>query len=256
MTYGQPVLGDMGGPDLPPVELESARDVGEMQAQVPRSRAVAQALRQEIRRALPASSPRRYSALLMLSGGLDSVALLANILEETDHSLHAHHIEIQNYENRKQAENQAVQAVLAYCRERYRAFSYSTSRSEFPLGRGGGFDLTLVLFTASRVHTALGRVIDIVYTGHIAPTRPEILEGSAVFNACYINKRFKPVWLRPLARLKKIDIYDSIPQELADLTWSCRRPVHTGSGYEPCGECHTCRSMNEINRLRRAQARA
>jgi hypothetical protein len=220
-----------------------------MPAEKPRSRAVAHALQQEIRRALPATTSRRYSALLMLSGGLDSVSLLANILEETDQSLHAHHIEIQNYENRQQAEDVAMQAVLAYCRERYRAFSFSTSRSEFPLGRGGGFDLTLVLFTASRVHTALGRVVDIVYTGHIAPTRPEILEGSAVFNACYINKRFKPVWLRPLTRLKKIDIYDSIPRELADLTWSCRRPVQKGDSYEPCGECHTCRSMAGVSEI-------
>jgi hypothetical protein len=222
-----------------------------MMQKEPKSRAVANALQQEVRRALPAASSRRYSALLMLSGGLDSVSLLANILEETDHSLHTHHIEIQNYENRLQAENEALQAVLAYCRERYRAFSFSTSKSEFPLGRGGGFDLTLVLFTAARVHTALGRVIDIVYTGHIAPTRPEILEGSAVFNACYINKRFKPVWLRPLDRLKKIDIYDSIPQELAELTWSCRRPVYQGDSYRPCGQCHTCRSMAEVFRLRR-----
>jgi hypothetical protein len=222
-----------------------------MMQKEPKSRAVANALQQEVRRALPAASSRLYSALLMLSGGLDSVSLLANILEETDHSLHAHHIEIQNYENRLQAESEALQAVLAYCRERYRAFSFSTSKSEFPLGRGGGFDLTLVLFTAARVHTALGRVIDIVYTGHIAPTRPEILEGSAVFNACYINKRFKPVWLRPLDRLKKIDIYDSIPQELAELTWSCRRPVYQGDSYRPCGQCHTCRSMAEVFRLRR-----
>ncbi len=148
-----------------------------------------------------------YSGLVMFSGGLDSVALLANLLQETDQALHVHHIEIQNYENRAQAENDAVRRTLAHFRQHYREFSYSSSKSEFPLGRGGGFDLTLVLFTAARVHTALGRVVDIVYTGHIAPTQAEILEGSAVFNACYINKRFKPKWLRPLAHLKKRDIY-------------------------------------------------
>jgi hypothetical protein len=204
---------------------------------------VANALHKTVSRAFPSGSGRVYTGLLMFSGGLDSVDLLANLLQETEQSLHAHHIEIQNYENRAQAENDAVRKTLAHFREHYRAFSYSSSKSEFPLGRGGGFDLTLVLFTAARAHTALGRVVDIVYTGHIAPTQAEILEGSAVFNACYINKRFKPKWLRPLAHLKKRDIYESIPTELAELAWSCRRPVYTAGQYEPCGRCHTCRSL-------------
>ena len=149
----------------------------------PKNRDVANALHGSLNRAFPGKSGRVYSGLVMCSGGLDCVALLANLLRETDQALHAHHIEIQNYENRAEAENDAVRETLAYFREHYR---------EFPLGRGGGFDLTLVLFTAARVHTALGRVVHIVYTGHIAPTQAEILEGSAVFNACYINKRFKP----------------------------------------------------------------
>jgi hypothetical protein len=209
-------------------------------------RVVADGLFRTLDRAFPQGSRRVYSGLVMFSGGLDSVALLANLLQETDQTLHAHHIEIENYENRARAENDAVRRTLAYFRQHYREFSYSSSKSEFPLGRGGGFDLTLVLFTAARVHTALGRVVDIVYTGHIAPTQAEVLEGSAVFNACYINKRFKPKWLRPLAHLQKRDIYESIPRELADLAWSCRRPVYSCEGYKPCGRCHTCRSLAGI----------
>jgi 7-cyano-7-deazaguanine synthase in queuosine biosynthesis len=185
----------------------------------------------------------------MLSGGLDSVALLANLLQQTDQRLHVHHIKLQNYENRSEIENRAIDRILAYSREHYRPFSYSTSGSDFPLGKGGGYDLTLVLFTAARVHTALGRTVDIVWTGHISPTRAEIIEGSAVFNACHINKRFKPMWLWPLAHLKKIDIYDSIPRELADLTWSCRRPVAEAERYTPCGQCHACRSRAEVGRI-------
>jgi 7-cyano-7-deazaguanine synthase in queuosine biosynthesis len=210
---------------------------------------VANALKREIGRALPGVKRRTHSALLMLSGGLDSVALLANVLSETDQRVHVHHIEIQNFEDRRDVENQALEGILAYLRQHYRPFAYSTSTSEFPLGKGGGFDLTLVLFTAARVHTALASVVDIVYTGHIAPNRPEILEGSAVFNACYINKRFKPVWLWPLARLKKTEIYESIPRELADLTWSCRKPVREGDSFRPCGTCHACRSREEVDRL-------
>lgn len=210
------------------------------------NRTVANALHKAIRTAFPSSGTRTPAGLLMLSGGLDSVALLVTILEQTEQRLHVHHIELQNFENRAQVENEAVQRVLAYCRAHYRSFDFSTSRSEFPLGMGGGFDLTLVLFTAARVHTALGRVVDIVYTGHISPTRAEVLEGSAVFNACYINKRFKPTWLRPLAGLKKRDIYESVPRELAEMTWSCRKPVFVGDQIQPCGRCHTCKSLAGI----------
>jgi 7-cyano-7-deazaguanine synthase in queuosine biosynthesis len=214
---------------------------------------VANGLQKELDRAFPGQSSRSHSALLMLSGGLDSVALLANILQETSQTVHAHHIEIQNFEDRRQAENDALHRILAYCREHYRPFTFTTSVSEFPLGLGGGYDLTLALFTAARVHTALGRVVDIVYTGHIAPSRAEIVEGAAVFNACYINKRCKPVWLRPLAHVKKADIYQSIPLELAEMTWSCRKPVYRGSSYEACGSCHACRSRAQVSALLSAQ---
>lgn len=219
------------------------------------SNAVANGLQQEIVRAFPGQKLRAHSALLMLSGGLDSVALLVNILQETNQTLHAHHIEIQNFENRRQAENDALHRILAYCREHYRPFSFTTSVSEFPLGLGGGYDLTLALFTAARVHTALARVVDIVYTGHVAPSEAEILEGAAVFNACYISKRFKPLWLRPLAHLKKADVYRSIPRELAEMTWSCRKPVNDDKAYKPCGNCHACRSLAQVASLLENQMR-
>jgi 7-cyano-7-deazaguanine synthase in queuosine biosynthesis len=213
------------------------------------NRVVAAALHKALDRAFPRPATRRRTGLVMLSGGLDSVALLVNLLQETDQQLYAHHIELQNFENRRRAENEALEQVLAYCRRHYRPFSYSTSRVEFPLGRGGGFDLSLVLFTAARVHTALGCVVDAVYTGHLSPTRDEIVEGSAVLNACYISKSFKPRWLWPLAHLKKVDVYRALPRELAAMTWSCRRPVAAGGTYRPCGRCHTCRSLQEVARL-------
>ena len=81
---------------------------------------VANALHKAIDKAFPSRGTRMHSGLLMLSGGLDSVALLVNLLEETDQKLHVHHIEIQNFENRLRAENDALERVLTYCREHYR----------------------------------------------------------------------------------------------------------------------------------------
>jgi 7-cyano-7-deazaguanine synthase in queuosine biosynthesis len=217
----------------------------------PRNRVLAKALAQTFAQSrlgsVAAAGGRPLRCLLMLSGGLDSVALLANLLAETPHHVHAHHIEIDNYEQRTRAENEALTKVVAYCKHHYRPFDYTTSGSQFPLGKGGGYDLTLSLFVAARVCSALGGQIDAVITGH-RDTHFEILsEGAAVFHACFINKRTHPEWLRPLTKMPKRDIYESIPPKLATLSWSCRRPVHgEGGAYSACGACHSCRELAAI----------
>lgn len=186
-------------------------------------------------------------SLIMFSGGLDSVALLANVLKETSHHVHVHHIEIVNKEGRDTAEEIAVQKTLDYIREHYRSFDYSSSRSEFMLGLGGGTDLQLALFTAGRVVTALQGNIDYVFTGHIQPPFWELSEGAAVFNAVFIHRRQKPEWLWPFSKInagfatRKAHIYASIPEELVELTWSCRTPISGAGIHTPCGKCHACK---------------
>lgn len=182
----------------------------------------------------------------MLSGGLDSVALLANLLEHTDHEIHAHHIEISNYEKRADIENKTLDKVLQYMREKYRPFIYSSSKYELMMGLGGGLDMTLAMFMAARVTTAEGKFFDLVWTGHIAPSIYEFMEASAVFTACFTNNRYKPVWSVPFTKSTKLDIYNSIPPELAEITWSCRTPVLKNGNYEICGVCHACESRNKI----------
>ena len=41
---------------------------------------------------------------------------------------------------------------------------------------------------------------------------------------------------------KKV-IFDSIPSNLAELTWACFFPVKTGDFFEPCGKCYKCREL-------------
>lgn len=193
-------------------------------------------------RRLPHDS--RHSALVMYSGGLDSLSLLFNLLMATELDIHVHHVEILNFENRADVETQAIARQLDVLRAGCRPFEYTTSRHEFMLGKGGGVDTVLNLFTAARVHTASGGKFWTIWTGHITPPEWEIIEGAAVLNAMFINKRMRPYWMRPLRRLQKPDILVSLPPELADLAWSCRTPVATGDGrYDPCGACHACTSM-------------
>ena len=69
--------------------------------------------------------------LVMFSGGLDSTAMLHQLLTETDADLRVHHIRMANREQRAEAEQAAVERIIAWCRSRYRPFRYSESALDF-----------------------------------------------------------------------------------------------------------------------------
>ena len=218
----------------------------------PVNRVVANALDKSLRTARTRHDRANIRSLVMYSGGLDSVALLANVLAETDHHVHVHHIEIVNRDGRSEIENIAVEKTLDYIRREYRDFDYSSSRNEFNIGWGGGTDLQLALFTAGRLTTALEGMVDIVFTGHIQPPFWELSEGAAILNAVFIQRKQKPEWLWPLSKIdgafgmRKVHIWESIPPELAEMTWSCRRPVMVGDDIQVCNDCHACTSRANL----------
>ena len=218
----------------------------------PVNRVVANALDKSLRTARTRHDRANIRSLVMYSGGLDSVALLANVLAETDHHVHVHHIEIVNRDGRSEIENIAVEKTLDYIRREYRDFDYSSSRNEFNIGWGGGTDLQLALFTAGRLTTALEGMVDIVFTGHIQPPFWELSEGAAILNAVFIQRKQKPEWLWPLSKIdgafgmRKVHIWESIPPELAEMTWSCRRPVMVGDDIQVCNDCHACNSRANL----------
>ena len=142
----------------------------------------------EIRQKAPTPRGERPRTLLMLSGGLDSVALLVNLLQETDDEIHAHHIELHNFENRGRAETDAIFRILPYCWEHYRRFDYSSSKCVFQLG-WSGLDITLAMFFAARVRLAMRGPFDYVITGHRQPETDleQFTEATAVYQACFVN---------------------------------------------------------------------
>ena len=209
---------------------------------------------------LPSRRPLRL--VLMLSGGLDSVALLVNLLASTEHEVHAHHLVLDNLEGRAGAENRALDAVRAWAADHLRDFGSTSSNYAFHLPAGsGGWDTTVTMFTASRVVRALGSWrADAVVTGHINPGFAELAEGEAVFHAAFQSRRWRPAWVRPLAHVtgdrvgRKVLIHASLPREVVDLCWWCRRPVPEGDVWRPCGDCHACHAMDEVAAVGRPAA--
>src|SRR3954465_5519790 len=87
----------------------------------------------------------------MFSGGLDSTAMLVKLLEESADELRVHHIRMQNKEGRDGAEQRAVEAIVQWCRGRYRPFRYSESGLDFRELEAIPIDYLSVAFVACQV---------------------------------------------------------------------------------------------------------
>jgi len=49
----------------------------------------------------------------------------------------------------------------------------------------------------------------------------------------------------PVLDLSKREIYDTLPESLRDLFWSCRLPIYTEKSIAPCEKCDTCVKLRE-----------
>jgi len=209
---------------------------------------VAEALKTTLAAVETKKTGSKITTLVLLSGGIDSVAVLANLLVRTDHRVHVHHIELDNRDNRVSADNDAVADVVDYCWKNFRDFEYSSSKNEFRV-TPVGYDLIVTMFHAAMVCLSLRPKPDYVMTGHFLTSRARAILGTRILNSCFGSAENAPHWLRPLDALPdkkstKIHIYQSVPRALAELSWSCRTPRITEHGFEPCGHCYACKNLD------------
>ncbi len=185
----------------------------------------------------------------MFSGGLDSTAMLVKLLEETKDELRVHHIRMANRERRADAEQVAVERIVAWCRDRYRPFRYSESALDFTALEAIPIDYLCIAFVACQV------AIDTPGCNRIAVAAlardTDIENRSArqrgVFDKLYECYRARKLgepdvqWIYPVYDATKAELAARLPRELVDLTWSCRRPVRESNGaFRPCGTCKAC----------------
>ena len=189
------------------------------------------------------------TTLAMFSGGLDSTAMLVQLLEETKDELRVHHVRMANKERRADAEQAAVERIVAWCRGRYRPFRYSESALDFTGLEAIPIDYLCIAFVACQV------AIDTPGCNRIAVAAlardTDIENRSArqrrVFETLYECYRARKLgepevqWIYPVYHATKADLAARLPRELVDLTWSCRRPVRESNGaFRPCGTCKAC----------------
>jgi 7-cyano-7-deazaguanine synthase in queuosine biosynthesis len=184
----------------------------------------------------------------MFSGGLDSTAMLVKLLTQSQDELRVHHIRMLNREGRAGAEQAAVEAILAWCRRRYRAFRYSESGLDFSSLEAIPIDYLSIAYVACQVAIDTPRCDRVAVASLARDT--DIVDRSRrqreVFDAMYACYRARKLgepsveWIYPVYDCTKAQIAEMLPPELAALTWSCRRPVAKPGGWAPCGACKAC----------------
>ena len=190
----------------------------------------------------------------MFSGGLDSTAMLVQLLGESREPLRVHHIHMQNAEGRAGAEQAATDAIVAWCRARYRPFQYSQSGLDFRGLEAIPIDYISIAFVACQVaiDTPGCRRIAVGSLARDTDIENRSARQRRVFDEMYACYRARKLgepsveWVYPVYRRSKQDLAAGLPRELVELTWSCRRPLAEGSRYRPCGACKACLARTTI----------
>lgn len=200
--------------------------------------------------------------LCMLSGGLDSTGALYKIVTEDeykDYHIHVHSMTINNFEERAPAEYKAVNDIRKWFEKNYpdRPLVFDRSIHDYTyMGNNFIWDADLTAYMGAQIirhsdREYVGRVVGRTLTDHETSIlhfddrlRRALNIYAVTFGDCGKNQ---PETLIPVGKMRKRDIWDMLPHDLRELTWSCRKPKRTGKNeYAPCGRCITCRDIREM----------
>ncbi len=184
----------------------------------------------------------------MYSGGLDSLGMIYKLLTDPEYKvykLHIHHVHNKNVENRDSAEGIVVPMVLKELRRLGFTFEYSESEiGSQPYGLNFLYDSDTMNFFAGYICSANPNIVRVAM-GMQANDGNHALEERRK-RADKILAAFTPVGkIYPVLDMTKREIYDSLPDTLKNMFWSCRRPVYTEKNIAPCGRCDTCVKLRE-----------
>lgn len=184
----------------------------------------------------------------MYSGGLDSLGMIYRLLTDPDYrdyDLHIHHVHNRNVEHRDRAEAVVVPMVLKELERLGYSFIYSESEiASQPYNGQFMYDSDSINFFAGYI-CSTNPNIKRVAMGMQANDHNQALEHRRV-RANKILGAFTDVEkIYPVLDMTKREIYDSLPDTLKNMFWSCRRPIYKEKSIAPCGECDTCVRLRE-----------
>jgi 7-cyano-7-deazaguanine synthase in queuosine biosynthesis len=186
--------------------------------------------------------------LAMYSGGLDSLGMIYRLLtdpEYEDYSLHIHHVHNRNVEHRDRAEAIVVPIVLKELERLGFSFVYSESEiASQPYNGQFMYDSDSINFFAGYICSVNPNIVKVAM-GMQANDHNQALEERRK-RADKILSAFTDVGkIYPVLDMTKREIYNSLPDTLKNMFWSCRKPVYTEKNIAPCGKCDTCVKLHE-----------
>jgi hypothetical protein len=148
-------------------------------------------------------------------------------------------------ENRAQAEKIAVDMALKELQRLGFTFDYSESEiGTQPYGGKFLFDSDTLNFFAGYICSANPNIVRVAlgmqandYNLSLEDRRKRADAILAAFTD--VKKIF------PVMTMTKREIYDSLPETLRNMFWSCRRPVYSEKNIAPCLKCDTCVKLRE-----------
>jgi 7-cyano-7-deazaguanine synthase in queuosine biosynthesis len=200
------------------------------------------------------------NTLLMFSGGLDSTGALWELLKNKENKIHLHHLYLLNKEQRAEAEQKAVKNILSYISQSHEV-KYSESYHEYPyysylslispngivVNKDFMHDSDIYNFIAGTICLSL-RKIKTVAIGRTKSDNTEDIEERAI-RGNKILQLFAPTVKKsyPVGHLTKAEVYSMLPEELRNMTWSCRTPITINENiFKECGKCKTCLELSKI----------
>lgn len=193
----------------------------------------------------------------MLSGGLDSLAVLYLLLTEPeyrDKQIHVHHMVLKNVERRALAEKAACERILDYLKtHQFKNFEYTESFHDTTcLQKYFIFDTVMYYFMAGNM-VINDSAISQIAVGFIkeefedAEAMHRLNLGRNVFYELLpADRQFQCELLFPLKNHSKKDVWNLLPEDLRKLAWSCRRPIYKDEVAYACQQCKTCKVLAEL----------
>ena len=150
-----------------------------------------------------------------------------------------------NIENREKAERIAVDSIINYMKN-LGEFSYSESSHQIPSWNANFlWDSDLYNLIAGSICSSLSNIKKVAFgltrSDSSGTVSDRIIKGSQIFNSF----KTKAEKIYPVSSMYKEEIYNMLPEDLRNLTWSCRTPIYKEKIFR-CNKCKSCAEINSI----------
>lgn len=182
----------------------------------------------------------------MLSGGLDSAWCLKHLVENGT-PVRTHHVTLRDWEGRARVEDAAVANVLNWAKQNGYDHLITHSYSSVDFGSikwiPKNFHLWAYWCGVLMANPANASIKNIVIPRHsdafTSPAGPKKSDDAYKTHVKTMTGK-TPTLVYPMIHLAKAEVVQSMPADLIEACWWCRRP----RGGKPCHQCQTCKQVD------------